>query len=317
MKILSKIYSRFKNFYLFFRFDGYTLVNKLNEKISTQKEEIDTLYYFLNHLFEIKELPPCKDENLLILQKCDIIFLKIFDIICEKHKINYWLDQGTLLGAVRHKGFIPWDDDIDLAIERKDFNRFMKEVAPEFIKLGIDVRLDSFRIGIGYRHKETGIWIDLCPFDEYFIENDIEIEKLELNKKISSYKNKYEMFKVLPQEQYKYQREVCIGGSKDCNQPRLIYLNPEFFFSKNIIHEASNIFPLKKITFGGFLFPVPNNTHSYLIKVYDEEYNKFPRFGCEKHGSENGPLKTWANKSKINMGDILNDLHNIYNKIKD
>ena len=56
-----------------------------------------------------------------ILRNAQLIMLDMlieFDAICKKHKLQYWLDSGTLLGAVRHKGFIPWDDDIDIALEK-------------------------------------------------------------------------------------------------------------------------------------------------------------------------------------------------------
>ena len=52
--------------------------------------------------------------------------LKDIDVICRKHKIPYWLNGGSALGAYRHKGFIPWNDDADIAMMYEDYLRFIK-----------------------------------------------------------------------------------------------------------------------------------------------------------------------------------------------
>ena len=59
-------------------------------------------------------------------QKASLDILIEFDRVCSKNGLSYWIDFGTLLGAVRHKGFIPWDDDIDLSMPLDDYNRFLK-----------------------------------------------------------------------------------------------------------------------------------------------------------------------------------------------
>jgi lipopolysaccharide cholinephosphotransferase len=69
-------------------------------------------------------------NNLRDCQLKQIDILNEIDRICKKYDIHYWLDGGTLLGAVRHKGFIPWDDDVDIAIDCEDLKKFI-EVAPD------------------------------------------------------------------------------------------------------------------------------------------------------------------------------------------
>lgn len=61
------------------------------------------------------------------LQQCLLGILEAIDRVCREHRLRYYLIAGTCLGAIRHKGFIPWDDDIDLLMPRPDFDRFVKE----------------------------------------------------------------------------------------------------------------------------------------------------------------------------------------------
>ena len=59
------------------------------------------------------------------LKKVELDILSYFVDFCEKHNLQYFLAYGTLIGAIRHKGFIPWDDDVDLQMPRHDYNRLV------------------------------------------------------------------------------------------------------------------------------------------------------------------------------------------------
>ena len=88
-----------------------------------------------------------KIESIRALQQIAFEGLKVLKNVCEKHELTYMLCYGTLLGAVRHQGFIPWDDDIDIMMPRSDFEKLKKLEASEF---GEDWRLYSYDTIPGY-----------------------------------------------------------------------------------------------------------------------------------------------------------------------
>ena len=72
------------------------------------------------------------DGSLLRRQQMRMLDILLeVDRICRKHNITYWLSSGTLIGAVRHKGFIPWDDDLDIEMLLPDYERLMKILPQE------------------------------------------------------------------------------------------------------------------------------------------------------------------------------------------
>ena len=116
------------------------------------------------------------------LQEKEIDMVKKLVQICEKYDLKYFMAGGTFLGAVRHKGFIPWDDDIDLGMYRGDYERFLKIAEKElefpykiqtyqncaahhyYFSHIVDMRYKVRRLG-SLDKREEYIWIDIFPYD--------------------------------------------------------------------------------------------------------------------------------------------------------
>ena len=123
------------------------------------------------------------ETNLRKLQLVQLEILKVIDDIFQKHDIKYSLYAGTLLGAVRHKGFIPWDDDLDICMSRREYDRFIriwneekpegyilqnKENTPEFVQSFTKIRKEHTTF-LQYEWEKdkyhTGIFVDIFPID--------------------------------------------------------------------------------------------------------------------------------------------------------
>lgn len=124
-------------------------------------------------------------EDFRRMQLIELDLMLEVDRICRKHDIKYAICAGTLLGAVRHKGFIPWDDDADLCMLREDYERFreiaQEEMDPEFCWFQDNITDPNYpwsfgkvrrtgtrfvRVGYEQMDMDSGVFIDIFPLDD-------------------------------------------------------------------------------------------------------------------------------------------------------
>jgi len=235
------------------------------------------------------------------LRKAQLIMLDMlieFDALCKKHQLQYWLDSGTLLGAVRHQGFIPWDDDIDLSMPVEDYQKFLTiaegELSDELFLQNRQTdqhfkfdytKLRSNKASIVEFHEKDkqvkyhqGVFVDIFPM--------LTIENTEENKK--QYDSTLQTIRELSAtslhtphgKDNPAKRATLITSLKQKhqgwknNKTKLIYGGemPDVA----AWFDFEEVFPLTSLAFEGSQFPVPKNPSHYLDAIYSFDYRQLP-----------------------------------------
>lgn len=280
MEFLEKIFSikDYGETHKIMRLFGLKIKFPKNKYAKKKKESL--YYYYKKNNIDIRTLPPATGQ-LRDIQLANLVLLKELDYVCKQNGLQYWLDGGTLLGAVRHKGFIPWDDDIDVAMLRNDYeqiiNAFDKssrnsDIYAELIK---DINNNCI---IKIRHKKCKfLFIDIFPWDSYGKKLTPK-EQLKQSKYIKTLRKSFKNLD-LSTNKLKEKLDATMKNKILTNKNNE---NSNYVWGIDYGHQWNNWFtdyevlnPLKTIEFEGNIFPCMNNPNAFLKRVYGN-YMSYP-----------------------------------------
>lgn len=295
------------------------LVQRINN--NNKFKELESHYKMLDLIFsscDIKATGVMRQVQLLSLE-----LLKLFDKICQKHDLTYWIDYGTLLGAVRHGGFVPWDDDIDISMPREDYEKFIRVFPEEIEKISelkdhlIISKLtkphDNYPEGcneLDLINNGTFILFFQCAFKKPFVHFDVFPKEFIEDEGLTDTRN---------EDQTKLQvelREKIIDGTWTFDEGLEIQRSKMKFTNTktsqvsdaldgldnnihNRIYPTDYIFPLQKITFEDYEFYCPNDCEEYLPLIYGPEYMHIPHIALDHNST--GFIKNQYNNNKKDM----------------
>lgn len=257
-------------------------LTKFINPLKKLEQQIFTLQRIINSSLDITKLSIASGKLREQQLECIKLLDKI-DIICKNYNLQYFLSFGTLLGAKRHNGFIPWDDDIDITMLRNDYEKIIPILKDNFKNTNYIIRegiCNRFQLRI--QNKENNeLGIDIFPMDIFYKKDISPLEREKLNKTIKKsvicFSRKYNSNNILKNRNL----------IKNITQLKILNNNPPIdngllFYGidyphphADIVFEYNSIFPLKTINFEGNLYPCPNSIDKHLEQLY-KNHMQFP-----------------------------------------
>lgn len=232
----------------------------------------------MNYDFPLEQ--GCSPEQLHMAHRRVLrVAVAVRDIL-ERNKIPYFISFGTLIGAVRHKGFVPWDRDFDVMIEEDDYERAMtcvSEELPSWLVLQSqenDERYCAFwsKVRDRFSEIETTVYEDDNSFrfkglhvDLYKLKKSRNVEKDRLLEEKNFYKRKYEKGLLSPDE-YQIKEEET---ARKLQQVEKLPDGEDRYYFLKLVNTTRNTFEEKiRLEFEGELFYAPKNYDAYLKDCY-------------------------------------------------
>ena len=222
--------------------------------------------------------------GLRLIQIANTALLKVLADTMARNGLDYWLESGTLLGAVRHKGFIPWDDDIDISMPRADYRKVEEMVAKELPES------DGFKAirsnCIRFQLIGTPCQIDIFPYDIYTVSaSDQERAEKEI---WDAWRPLHEKIK-LDWKRLNTDGHILSGMSFDeidaasadlvksnMGDRRLVLAGFEMYGDTDFFTPYESVFPLSEIEFEGIKFKAPCDCDKLLVQQFGD-YMQYPR----------------------------------------